>query len=133
MRKTRYFIFLLICVCVSGCASVVLFGAGTVAGIGGYKYYNGSLVVVYQAPYIKTWDAATLALRDMDLVIESSKHDQITGKIKARRADKVPVTVALKYLSADETEAKIRVGLMGDEPTSNVIKDNIGKVLFKTE
>jgi len=131
MRKARCFLFLLICFCFSGCASVALFGAGTVAGIGGYKYYNGSLIVIYQALYMKTWDSTTEALREMDLMIESSKHDQTSGKIKARRSDKVPVTVALKYLSADETEAAIRVGLFGDEAASNAIKESIGKALFE--
>ena len=66
----------------------------------------------------------------MDLLIESSKHDQTSGKIKARRADKVAVSVALEYLSADETEAEIKVGFFGDEPASNVIKEKIGRVLF---
>ena len=133
MKKARCFLILLICFCVSGCASAVLFGAGTVAGIGGYKYYNSPLIVIYQAPYIKTWDSATAALRNMDLIIESSKHNQTSGKIKARRSDKVPVTVALTYVSADETEAVIRIGIFGDEAASNVIKESIGKELFKKE
>jgi uncharacterized lipoprotein len=100
-------------------------------GLGGYKYVNGSLIVAYQAPYIKVWDSTLLALREMDLVIESSKHDETSGTIKARRADKESVSVKLKYLSADKTEAVIRIGFFGDEYASNFIKDKIGNILFE--
>ncbi|MFC1867266.1 DUF3568 family protein [Thermodesulfobacteriota bacterium] len=130
MIKVRYLLLVLLCFFLSSCAPVV-FLAGTAAGVGGYKYYEGALKVVYQAPYIKTWDASLKSLEEMGFKIGNSKRDLTSGKIEAKRADDKSVTVSLKYLSSQETEVSIRVGLFGDENASNVIKDKIGNVLYK--
>ncbi|MBW2610234.1 MAG: DUF3568 family protein [Deltaproteobacteria bacterium] len=131
MTKGRCLLPLLLCLCLTSCAPLLIFCAGTAAGIGGYKYYEGSLTVIYQAPYMETWDAALKALEDMEFTIKTKKHDLTSGKIVTKRADDKNVTVSLKYRSTRETKAVIRVGLFGDENASNVIKDQIGKELFK--
>jgi len=131
MTKWRCLLPLLLCLCITSCAPLFIFGAGTAAGIGGYKYYEGSLKVIYQAPYMETWDATLKALEGMELKIKTQKHNPTSGKIVARRADGKPVTISLKYRSTQETEAMIRVGLFGDDNAANVIKDQIGKELFK--
>ena len=130
MNKARYVIPVLLCLCLTSCAPVA-FLAGTAAGVGGYRYYKGALTVVYQAPYMKTWDATLEALEEMGFNIESKKQDITSGKIESKRADNKSVTVSLNYISSEETEATIRVGLFGDENASHVIKDKIGSVLFK--
>jgi len=130
MVKRKYLIVLLLCFCLASCAPAA-FVVGTAAGLGGYKYYDGALNVIYQAPYMKTWDATLKTLEEMGFLIETKKHDLTSGKISAKRADGKDVSVALKYRSSEETEAKIRVGFFGDENASNVIKDKIGQVLFK--
>ena len=127
----RWLLPALLLVCLSGCAPLVFFGVGTAAGIAGYKYYEGALTVVYQAPYIETWDATLAALKGMNLTIESQEHDLTAGKIKAKRADNEDVRVSLKYKSSNETEAVIRVGLFGDREASHLIKEEIRKILFK--
>ena len=130
MKRGRFLFPILACLCIAGCAPVV-FMAGAAAGVGGYKYYEGALTVVYQAPYNKTWDASIKALTDMGFSIKDKKQDLTKGKIEAVRADNKPVTVSLKYTSSEETEVTIRVGLLGDENASHVIKDKIRSVLFK--
>ena len=132
MIKVRHFLFsALLCLCLSSCAPLIFFGAGTAAGVSGYKYYRGALNVTYQAPYIKVWDAALTALKGMNLEIEDQKHDLTVGTIAAKRADKKPVRVSIEYKSANETEAVIRVGFFGDKDASILVKEEIGKVLFK--
>lgn len=130
MMKWRYLLPVSFFLFVASCAPLA-FVAGTAAGIGGYKYYQGSLSVIFQAPYMETWDATLKALEDMGFQMESKKHDLTSGRIKAKLADSKPVTVSLKYRSSNETDAVIRVGLFGDENASHVIKDKIGKRLFK--
>jgi len=110
----------------------VFFSAGTAAGVGGYKFYKGSLTVIYQAPYMDTWDATLRALDKMNLQIESKKHDLTKGKIKARTADNKQVHISLKYKSSEQTEVVIRVGIFGDKAASMVIKDEIRKELFES-
>ena len=130
MSKVRHISLILLLICLTGCApAVFLVGAG--AGVGGYKYYKGALTVVYQATYEKTWDASIKALEEMGIKIEDKKRELTTGKISATLAVDKPVTIVLKYKSSSETEANIRVGILGDESASHVIKDKIAELLFK--
>ena len=121
----------LLCFSLSGCGALILFGAGTAAGVTGYKYYEGTLTVVFQAPYMETWDATLAALEDLKLKVESSDHDLTSGKITARRSDGKAVTVSLEYKSARETEAVIRVGIFGDEAASIAIKEKIREKILQ--
>ena len=131
MIKGKYLLPMLSGLCLLlGCAPAV-FLAGTATGIGAYKWYQGALLVVYDAPYMQTWDATLKAVEDMELEIRSKKHDLTTGKINARRADEKPVTVSVEYKNAMETEVKIRVGIFGDKDASLVIKERIREALFK--
>ena len=121
---------LLLCFSLVGCAPLIFFSAGTAAGIGGYKYYYGDLIVLYQAQYIETWDAALKVLEDMNLQIKSQKHDLTAGRVKAKRTDGKDVSIKVKYKSSKETEVKIRVGLFGDQDASMAIKEKIRRELF---
>jgi hypothetical protein len=130
MKKIICMIPLLLSLLFSGCVPVALV-AGAAAGIAGYKYFEGSLTVVYNAPFKSTWKASLEAVEGMELKIEDKTHKLSSGKIKARRTDETVVSVSMKYLSSDQTEVSIKVGLFGDEAESNNIKDKIADVLFK--
>jgi hypothetical protein len=116
-------------VILSGCAPLIFFGAGTAAGVAGFKYYDGALSVIYQAPYMDTWDAALNALSQMNLKVEKSNHDLNKGEIVARRPDGTGVTISIEYKSPNETQAVIRVGFFGDEAASVAIKEKIREIL----
>jgi len=131
MIKCRYLLLVLLCLCLVSCAPLLFFGAGTAVGVGGYKWYKGAMTVIYQAPYMETWDATLRAATAMNLEIKSQKHDLTSGKIEAKRADKKVVIISLKYVSAKETEVAIRVGMFGDRGASEAIKEAIRKELFK--
>jgi len=132
MIRLRYVFLLLLCLCLTSCAPVLLGAAGAAAGIAGYKYYNDVLTVVYEAPFDNTWDASIKALEDMGLTIDDKTKKMGTGKISTKEdADNKTVNITIEYKSAQETEVTIRVGLLGDENASNVIKDKIGGILFE--
>lgn len=131
MIKVKWCVQVISCFLLIGCAPLVFFGAGTAAGVAGYKYYEGALTVIYQAPFMQTWDASLQALNQMNLSVLNSPHDTTSGKITARQADDKPVTVSLKYKSAQETEVIIRVGHLGDKNRSMAIKEEIRKILAK--
>jgi len=116
-------------VILSGCAPLIFFGAGTAAGVAGFKYYDGTLNVVYQASYMDTWDAALKALSRMNLKVEKSDHDLKKGEIVARRPDGTRVTLSIEYNSPNETGAMIRVGFFGDEAASVAINEKIRETL----
>jgi hypothetical protein len=115
----------------TACTSLVLFGAGAAAGVAGYVFYKGSLTVVYQASYLKTWDATIEVLKEMDLRIVHSEHWTTKGKIVAERSDKKPIYISMEYKSAEETELSIRVGEFGDKEASDGIIEKIRKALFE--
>jgi len=129
-RTIAVFLLFLSLVFSSGCVPVALM-AGAAAGIAGYKYIEGSLTVIYNAPFKSTWSGSLEALEGMELKIEDKDHGLSSGKIKARRADNTVVSIGMKYLSSDQTEVSIKVGIFGDEKESNNIKDKIAGVLFK--
>jgi len=112
-----------------GCYPWGFLAAGGAAGVGGYKYYKGSLTVLYKGPYLNVWEATLRAFKKMKFEIESAKHDLSSGQVIARQADNTPVTVTLEYKSARTTKAIIRVGLLGDKEGSLVIKEQIQKTL----
>lgn len=113
----------------SGCGPAIIFGAGAAAGVGGYKYYRGSLTTTYNAAFEETWQAGLVAVRALDLEIKGAQHDLNSGSISAVEADGTPVTVKMKYVSARETEVSIRVGILGEEKRAVVIKDKIAEIL----
>ena len=131
MRKTTFLLPVIFFLFLAGCSALVLVGAGTAAGIAGYKWYEGALTVIYEAPYIKAWEATLKALQKMELEIKSQKHDLTKGDIKAEMKDKKSVKISLAYKSAQQTEVEIRVGFFGDKGASDVIQEGIRKELFE--
>jgi len=122
----------LVCILMSSCVYLGFFAAGTAAGIGGYKYRNGVLMVVYEAPYMDTWDASLKAVQEMGLRVIRSAHDLTAGIIEAKRIDNKSVTIKVEYKSSKETKVGIRVGIFGDEEASKVIKEKIRRVLVRS-
>lgn len=131
MRTAKCFILAIFCLYLTGCAGVVLFGAGTAAGVAGYKYYKGALNVTYKASFEDTWDASIAALKEMNCKIERSKHDITTGSIWAKFDDGKLVNISIEYESATQTKAVIRVGALGEKEGSLIVKDKIAKHLKK--
>ena len=130
MTKLKCLMSVVFCFLLVSCAPLVFFGAGTAAGVAGFKYYQGALTVIYQAPFIETWDGTLKAFEKMNIKVKRSNHDTTSGKIIAKGANGKSIAVSLKYKSANETEAEIRVGYLGDKEASMAIKEGIRKVLF---
>ena len=130
MIRMKHMVCVLFCLMSASCAPVIFLG-GAAAGVAGYKYYEGALEVVYESPFMETWDAALRALDRMDMEVTDKKHDLTAGKISAMRSDNREVKLSFKYRSKEETVVGIRVGLMGDERASDAIKEEIRKELFE--
>ena len=117
----------------SGCVPVAFIG-GAAIGVVSYKYYKGALIVIYQAPFEKTWDASVSALEDLDYQIyKRNRKMNTSGTIITTGSMNERVKVSVKYLSLEETEVRIFFGLMGDEAISNKIKDKISELAFNVK
>ena len=132
MFKKLTLIAILISFVFTGCAPVAFIG-GAALGVGGYKYYNSTLVVIYKAPFDKIWDASESALKKLEYQIYESNKKMTSGKMETAGSVKDRVKLTFKYVSLEETEVSIRVGLLGDEIISNKIKDKISDILFNTK
>ena len=129
MLKKYIIAAILISFVFTGCAPAAFIG-GAAIGVGGYKYYNSSLIVIYRAPFDKTWDASLSALEKLDYQVYESKRKMTSGKISTTGSMSEKIKLTVKYVSLEETEVTIRVGLMGDEVISGKIKDKISDIMF---
>lgn len=130
MIRVKHMICVLFCLMSASCAPVLFLG-GAAAGVAGYKYYEGALEVIYESPFMETWDAALRALDRMDIEVTNKKHDLTSGKISGIKSDMQEVKLSFKYRSTEETVVSIRVGVFGDEAASDAIKEGIRKELFE--
>jgi hypothetical protein len=117
----------------AGCGPAIFLGVGAAAGVAGYKYQLGSLVVVYHAPYMETWYNVQTGLKEQGLKIEKIEHDLTQGRILAKRGDDTPVTLSLEYKSSKETEVVIRVGYFGDQEAAKALELELRKYVFKPQ
>ena len=130
MTKTKGLMLAILCFFFAACTELALVGTGAAVGIAVYKYYEGYLTVIYEAPFMETWNATLKALKEMNLEIWSSDHGLTSGKISACCTGEQQVTISLQYKSAKETEVVIRVGYLGDKEASMAIKESIRRILF---
>jgi hypothetical protein len=119
----------MISIALTSCAPAAFIG-GAALGVGGYKFYDGKLIVIYPASLEKTFDASILAIENLDYQIYERQRKLTSGKILTTGAVKDQIKLSLKSHSFEETEVSIRVGLLGDETISNKIKDKISDYLF---
>ena len=129
MLKKITIVAILITFIFTGCAPVAFIG-GAALGVGGYKYYNSTLVVIYKASFDKTWDASIAALEQLEYQVYEQKRKMTSGKISTAGSVNERVKLSFKYVSLEETEVSIRIGVMGDEVISNKIKDKISDIVF---
>lgn len=129
MNKIKNITAILLLMTLTGCTPMIFLG-GAAAGVAGYKYYEGALTVIYNAPFEKTFEASVKALEALDYAIYE-RHQKIgSGSILTTGEASERVKLSFKYVSPEETEVKIRVGILGDEATSKVIKDKIANIVF---
>jgi hypothetical protein len=133
-KKTRLRCFspFILCFYMTACAApLIALGLGAAGGVAAYKYYEGTSIVVFKAPFMETWDATLAALEQMNMKVENSSYDQTSGKIGAKRTDNKPVYISVKYKSATETEVTIGVGPLGHKEGSDAIAKKIREILFE--
>lgn len=109
----------------SGCASVVLLGAGAAAGVAGVAYVNGELKATLDAPLDRSYGASQAAIKDLQFTIKEQAKDALTGRIESKTANDRTVQIKLAKLSDKSTEVRIRVGTFGDEALSRTVFDKI--------
>ncbi len=129
MSRKLCILAILISLAMTSCAPAAFIG-GAALGVGGYKFYDGQLIVIYPATLEKTFDASVSAMENLEYQIYERQRKLTSGKIVTTGSIKDQIKLSFKSHSTEETEVSIRVGLLGDETISNKIKDKINEYLF---
>jgi hypothetical protein len=114
----------------SGCAALVVGGAAIGASSGTYFYVNGELKTDYFAPFDKVWSSCEKTVADMRGIEVAPVKEIAQGRITTVINDE-KVKFDITYRSKNQTTVAIRVGLMGNKLSSQLLHDKIAENLAK--
>lgn len=105
----------------SGCGVVVVGGAaaGTVA------YVSGDLSATLEANLAQAVKATDIAIKENKIIQVSRSVDDLGAAYVLRTQQDDKIEIGLAETSVNATIITIRVGILGDEPLSNNILDEI--------
>jgi hypothetical protein len=108
----------------SGCVPLVVGGAAVGAGSGTYFFVNGELKTDYYATFDKVWNACEKTVADMRGIEVVPAKEIAQGTITTIINDE-KVQFNITYKSKDLTAVAIRVGLIGNKLSSQLLHDKI--------
>jgi hypothetical protein len=109
----------------SGCAAALVGGAAVGAGSGTYFFINGELKTDYYRSFDNVWMACEKTLADMRGVNVTPEKEIGKGKITSL-INGENVNISVLYKAKNVTSVAIRVGLIGNKLSSQLIHDKIG-------
>jgi hypothetical protein len=132
LKKIHWGLFILIClVATFGCNTAVKVGDSVVGFQSGKFFFtDGILRTNYHAPYERVWKACQKTLRDMKAVDIAEDKKISKGIIEAKLSDE-DVRISVDYKEKNVTMVAIRVGVMGNKFTSQLIHDKIKQNLLE--
>jgi hypothetical protein len=115
----------------SGCATVLVGGAAAGAGTAGtYLYMNGELKTDYNAPFDNVWAACEKTVASMNGTEVVPEKEIAKGTIRAVINDE-KVKLNVMYKSKNVTTVAIRVGVLGNRLSAQLLHDRIAANLVR--
>jgi hypothetical protein len=132
MQKRIHWVGLLVmgAFLISGCAVAWVGGAALGAGSGTYLYLSGEMKTDYYHSFDTTWSACQKTVADMRGLDVQPEKEIGNGKISAVINDE-KVQIEVTYKAKNVTTVSIRVGLIGNKLSSQMIHDRIGDNLVR--
>jgi len=115
---------------IAGCAAAVVGGAAVGAGSGTYFYINGELKTDYYHSFDRVWAACEKTVADMRGLDVEPKKEIGTGTISTI-IDNEKVQFTIQYKAKNVTTVSIRVGLIGNKLSSQLIHDKISDNIIR--
>jgi hypothetical protein len=113
----------------SGCA-LTLLGVGAAAGVGAYKWVEGTMEKDYPRPMQPTYQACMAAANTMGLRVAQQHYNMTESRIEAVQPPDTNVKIQLVARPNDITTVKVRFGLMGNKDQSayfhRLVMKNLG-------
>jgi Protein of unknown function (DUF3568) len=130
-HKYRFIVCLFVLFLFSGCATALVVGGAAVgAGTGTYFFVNGELKTDYAASFDKVWSACEKTVADMRGTEVRPVKEIAQGKITTVINDE-KVKLEITYRAKNQTSVAIRVGLVGNKLSSQLLHDKIADNLAK--
>lgn len=130
-HQYRFIVCLFVLFLFSGCATALVVGGAAVgAGAGTYFYINGELKTDYFASFNKVWSACEKTVADMRGTEVQPVKEIAQGKISTVINDE-KVKFEITYRAKNQTSVAIRVGLLGNKLSSQLLHDKIADHLAK--
>jgi len=118
------FLLVMVSLLLTGCAPALIGGAAVTGGAGTYIFINGELKTDYAHPFDRVWAACEKTVAEMNSVdVVPDKHIS-SGTIEAV-IDGEKVRFSVDYKAKDLTSVGIRVGLVGDRKSSQLLHDKV--------
>jgi len=132
MRTAKGWIVLLLmgAFLISGCTAMLVGGAAVAAGSGTFLFISGEMKTDYYHSFDSTWNACQKTVADMRGLDVLPEKEIGKGKITAMINDE-KVQISVTYKAKNVTTVSIRVGLIGDKLSSQLIHDRIGENLTR--
>jgi hypothetical protein len=109
---------------ISGCTALAIGGAAMVAGTGTYVYLNKELKSDYYSSFDKVWAACEKTIAELHGEEVEPYKEIGFGTISAvLHNEEVKITV--EYKTTNITTVAIRIGLIGNKPSSQLLHDSI--------
>ena len=115
---------------ISGCGALLVGGAAVGAGSGTYFYINGEMKTDYYTSFDTAWNACQKTVADMRGLDVLPEKEIGKGKISAVINDE-KVVISVTYKAKNVTTVSVRVGLIGNKLSSQLIHDKIGDNLVR--
>ena len=123
-RKHMGILLVVVSLFITGCAPALIGGAAVTGGAGTYIFINGELKTDYAFPFDRVWEACEKTVAEMNSVdVVPDKHIS-NGTIEAI-IDGEKVRFSVDYKAKDLTSVGIRVGLVGDKQSSQLLHDKV--------
>ncbi|PKN67805.1 MAG: hypothetical protein CVU52_10345 [Deltaproteobacteria bacterium HGW-Deltaproteobacteria-10] len=132
MKKNNFLIVILLLAAFlfSGCVPLFIGGAAVGASTGTYYWINNELKTDYNAPFDKVWTACEKTVADMRGIEVVPVKEIAQGKIATIINDE-KVQLDIRYKSKNLTTVSIRVGIIGNKLSSQLLHDKISDHLAR--
>jgi len=134
MKRNRLQLFILslsIPFLLSSCAPLLIGGAAVGAGTAGtYYYINGELKTDYSYSFDEVWEACERTIAEMKGIEVIPEKEIARGTISTLINDE-KVKFDITYKAKNLTTVAIRVGLIGNKLSSQLLHDKIADYLAK--
>ena len=109
---------------ISGCPAIVAGVAGVTAGSGTYFYVKGQSITEYYSSFDRVWNACKRVVAEKHGVSVVPHKEISSGTINAV-IDGEKTQISVKYKAKNVTTVAIRVGILGDKLSSQLLHDKI--------